>query len=181
MLLEKLIDQDPLLKQAISFRWIACLLQNRLFLWNLRITLATVYPRGPELPKHNPFYLIWNLLKSYDLIVRKTATKQAETFSDICTQVKFKNHVQQNIIDCEKNYATFIFKPDRWLVRYQTLCNQVSLQLVSTYLIGSFNQKHEFTNEFTNKWVARQTAEQEVGGSNPSIPPLLKHTCGEGD
>ena len=31
------------------------------------------------------------------------------------------------------------------------------------------------------EWVARQTAEQEVGCSNPSIPPLLKHTCGEGD
>ena len=29
--------------------------------------------------------------------------------------------------------------------------------------------------------VARQTAEQEVGGSNPGIPPLLKHACGEGD
>ena len=27
------------------------------------------------------------------------------------------------------------------------------------------------------EWVARQTAEQEVG----SIPPLLKHVCGEGD
>ena len=25
--------------------------------------------------------------------------------------------------------------------------------------------------------VARQTAEQEVGGSNPGIPPLLKHTA----
>ena len=31
------------------------------------------------------------------------------------------------------------------------------------------------------EWVARQTAEQEVGGSNPGIPPLVKHTCGEGD
>ena len=31
------------------------------------------------------------------------------------------------------------------------------------------------------EWVARQTAEQEVGGSNPGIPPLLKHACGEGD
>ena len=31
------------------------------------------------------------------------------------------------------------------------------------------------------EWVAHQTAEQEVGGSNPSIPPLLKHSCGEGD
>ena len=31
------------------------------------------------------------------------------------------------------------------------------------------------------KWVARQTAEQDVGSSNPSIPPLLKHACGEGD
>ena len=28
------------------------------------------------------------------------------------------------------------------------------------------------------EWVARQTAEQEVGGSNPGIPPLLKHACG---
>ena len=27
------------------------------------------------------------------------------------------------------------------------------------------------------EWVARQT----VSGSNPSIPPLLKHACGEGD
>ena len=31
------------------------------------------------------------------------------------------------------------------------------------------------------EWVARQTAEQEVGGSNPDIPPLLKHACGEGN
>ena len=31
------------------------------------------------------------------------------------------------------------------------------------------------------KWVVHQTAEQEVGGSNPGIPPLLKHACGEGD
>ena len=31
------------------------------------------------------------------------------------------------------------------------------------------------------KWVACQTAEQEVGGSNPGVPPLLKHTCGEGN
>ena len=31
------------------------------------------------------------------------------------------------------------------------------------------------------EWVARQTAEQEVGGLNPGIPPLLKHACGEGD
>ena len=31
------------------------------------------------------------------------------------------------------------------------------------------------------EWVARQTAEQEVGSSNPGIPPLLKHACGEGD
>ena len=31
------------------------------------------------------------------------------------------------------------------------------------------------------EWVARQTAKQEVSGSNPSIPPLLKHACGEGD
>ena len=31
------------------------------------------------------------------------------------------------------------------------------------------------------EWVACQTAEQEVGGSNPGIPPLLKHACGEGD
>ena len=31
------------------------------------------------------------------------------------------------------------------------------------------------------EWVARQTAEHEVGGSNPGIPPLLKHECGEGD
>ena len=31
------------------------------------------------------------------------------------------------------------------------------------------------------EWVARQNAEQEVGSSNPSIPPLLKHACGEGD
>ena len=31
------------------------------------------------------------------------------------------------------------------------------------------------------EWVACQTAEQEVGGSNPSIPPLLKHACGEGE
>ena len=31
------------------------------------------------------------------------------------------------------------------------------------------------------EWVARQTAKQEVGSSNPSIPPLLKHACGEGD
>ena len=29
------------------------------------------------------------------------------------------------------------------------------------------------------EWVARPTAEQEVGGS-PGIP-LLKHACGEGD
>ena len=31
------------------------------------------------------------------------------------------------------------------------------------------------------EWVAHQTAEQEVGGSNPGIPPLLKHACEEGD
>ena len=31
------------------------------------------------------------------------------------------------------------------------------------------------------EWVACQTAEQEVGGSNPGILPLLKHACGEGD
>ena len=31
------------------------------------------------------------------------------------------------------------------------------------------------------EWVVRQTAEQEVGSSNPGIPPPLKHTCGEGD
>ena len=31
------------------------------------------------------------------------------------------------------------------------------------------------------EWVACQTAKQEVGSSNPGIPPLLKHTCGEGD
>ena len=31
------------------------------------------------------------------------------------------------------------------------------------------------------EWVARQTAEQEVGSSNPGIPPLLKHACGKGD
>ena len=31
------------------------------------------------------------------------------------------------------------------------------------------------------EWVAHQTAEEEVGGSNPGIPPLLKHACGEGD
>ena len=31
------------------------------------------------------------------------------------------------------------------------------------------------------EWVVHQTAEQEVGGSNPSIPSLLKHACGEGD
>ena len=30
------------------------------------------------------------------------------------------------------------------------------------------------------EWVALQTAEQ-VSGSNPGIPPLLKHACGEGD
>ena len=30
-------------------------------------------------------------------------------------------------------------------------------------------------------WVARQTVKQEVGSSNPSIPLLLKHTCGEGN
>ena len=27
------------------------------------------------------------------------------------------------------------------------------------------------------EWVASQTAEQEVGGSNPGIPLLLKHAC----
>ena len=31
------------------------------------------------------------------------------------------------------------------------------------------------------EWVARQTAKQEVGSSNPGIPPLLEHACGEGD
>ena len=31
------------------------------------------------------------------------------------------------------------------------------------------------------EWVARQTAEQEVGSSNSGIPPLLKHACGEGN
>ena len=31
------------------------------------------------------------------------------------------------------------------------------------------------------EWVACQTAEQEVSSSNPGIPPLLKHACGEGD
>ena len=31
------------------------------------------------------------------------------------------------------------------------------------------------------EWVVRQTAGQEVSSSNPSIPPLLKHACGEGD
>ena len=31
------------------------------------------------------------------------------------------------------------------------------------------------------KWVACQTAKQEVGSSNPGIPPLLKHACGEGN
>ena len=31
------------------------------------------------------------------------------------------------------------------------------------------------------KWLALQTAEQEVGSSNPSIPPLLKHRCEQGD
>ena len=31
------------------------------------------------------------------------------------------------------------------------------------------------------KWLVRQTAEHEVGSSNPGIPPLLKHACGEGD
>ena len=31
------------------------------------------------------------------------------------------------------------------------------------------------------KWVVHQTAEQEVSGSNPGIPPLLKHVYGEGD
>ena len=31
------------------------------------------------------------------------------------------------------------------------------------------------------EWVAHQTAKQEVGGSNPGIPPLLKYACGEGD
>ena len=31
------------------------------------------------------------------------------------------------------------------------------------------------------EWVAHQTAEQKVGSSNPGIPPLLKHECGEGD
>ena len=31
------------------------------------------------------------------------------------------------------------------------------------------------------KWVAHQTAKQEVSSSNPGIPSLLKHTCGEGD
>ena len=29
------------------------------------------------------------------------------------------------------------------------------------------------------EWVTRQTAEQEGGGSNPGIPPLLKHACGQ--
>ena len=40
---------------------------------------------------------------------------------------------------------------------------------------------HETYPVAVAEWVARQTAEQEVGGSNPSIPPLRKHTCGEGD
>ena len=31
------------------------------------------------------------------------------------------------------------------------------------------------------EWVAHQTDEQEVSDSNPSIPPQLKYTCGEGD
>ena len=31
------------------------------------------------------------------------------------------------------------------------------------------------------EWVARQTADQEVSGSNPGIPPPLKHACGEGN
>ena len=31
------------------------------------------------------------------------------------------------------------------------------------------------------EWVARQSAEQEVGSSNPGIPPLLKYACGQGD
>ena len=31
------------------------------------------------------------------------------------------------------------------------------------------------------EWVVHQTAEKEVSGSNPGIPPLLKHACGEGD
>ena len=31
------------------------------------------------------------------------------------------------------------------------------------------------------KCLAHQTAEQEVGSSNPDIPSLLKHACGEGD
>ena len=31
------------------------------------------------------------------------------------------------------------------------------------------------------EWAVHQTAEQEDGGSNPSIPPLLKYACGEGD
>ena len=31
------------------------------------------------------------------------------------------------------------------------------------------------------KFIVHLTAKQEVSGSNPGVPPLMKHTCGEGD
>ena len=43
------------------------------------------------------------------------------------------------------------------------------------------NKKNKTQPVAVAEWVARQTAEQEVGGSNLRIPPLLKHACGEGD
>ena len=57
------------------------------------------------------------------------------------------------------------------------------MPLMTLDLISTSTVRKDFVYKLVAvaEWVARQTAEQEVGSSNPSIPPLLKHTCGEGD